>query len=312
MTDSCPANSVFFYIFISSGEHGLKEILIMSSPLSGTSPAPTSPTTPPPTNTTSPPPTTPSNNSCGILTGAVVGIVIGGVLILTLLSIIFICCKKKKRRSYDTANFYVPPPPPPKGLVRVGFIYTRPPGLSAIAVVNIHKVISRVGYNSNAGNLWVEKGVGFYIQLQRQATKSYIIIYRSSFDDFLSQPRDHTPSIPSKDQRNREGLILIPHVCPIQFQKLVNIKMAGTAAVRLFIRSTSVRSAAARLSSGVKTSPIRLSATKPLSHRIFRCPVELSVCLETVQPFQAVTSSALMNSMLIISRRSYGCLPEGS
>ncbi|KVH95844.1 hypothetical protein Ccrd_002066, partial [Cynara cardunculus var. scolymus] len=85
---------------------------------------------------------------------------------------------------------------------------------------------------------------------------------------------------------------------------------AGSAAVRSFIRSTSVRSAAARLSSGVKTSPIRLSATKPSSHRIFRCPVELSVCLETVQPFQAVTSSALMNSMLILSRRSYGWLPE--
>ncbi|KAI3694032.1 hypothetical protein L1987_76990 [Smallanthus sonchifolius] len=84
------------------------------------------------------------------------------------------------------------------------------------------------------------------------------------------------------------------------------------AGVRLFTRSISVSSAAARLSSGAKTSPGRLSATKPLSHRIFRCPVELSVCLETVQPFRTVTASALMPSMLILSCRSYGCLPEGS
>ncbi|KAI3698700.1 hypothetical protein L2E82_42438 [Cichorium intybus] len=45
--------------------------------------------------------------------------------------------------------------------------------------------------------------------------------------------------------------------------------------------------------------------------RLFlRCPVELSVCLETEKPFHAVTSSALMTSMLILSRRTCGWLPE--
>ncbi|KAI3698295.1 hypothetical protein L2E82_41742 [Cichorium intybus] len=86
--------------------------------------------------------------------------------------------------------------------------------------------------------------------------------------------------------------------------------MAGAAAVRLFLRSTSVRNAAARLSSGAKTSSFRFPTAKPISHRIFRCPVELSVCLETEQPFHAVTSSALMTSMLILSRRTCGWLPE--
>ncbi|KAI3502092.1 hypothetical protein L1887_30123 [Cichorium endivia] len=92
----------------------------------------------------------------------------------------------------------------------------------------------------------------------------------------------------------------------------IKYQMAGAAAVRLFLRSTSVRNAAARLSSGAKTSSFRFPTAKPISHRIFRCPVELSVCLETEQPFHAVTSSALMTSMLILSRRTCGWLPEGS
>ncbi|KAL7608587.1 hypothetical protein Lser_V15G11021 [Lactuca serriola] len=87
--------------------------------------------------------------------------------------------------------------------------------------------------------------------------------------------------------------------------------MAGAAAARLFIRSTSARNAAAsRFSSGAKTSPFRIQTTKPLSHRIFSCPAELSVCLETVQPFHGVTASALMTSMLTLSRRTCGWIPE--
>ncbi|KAF7152499.1 hypothetical protein RHSIM_Rhsim01G0096800 [Rhododendron simsii] len=101
-----------------------------------TPPTPSSTPTPPPptsTNSTSPPPpaskstpsppppssssttpssTTPSSSpssSSGISTGTVVGIAIGGVLILAILSILFVCCKKKKRRQPD---YYVPPPPP--------------------------------------------------------------------------------------------------------------------------------------------------------------------------------------------------------
>ncbi|MFS7986738.1 hypothetical protein Hanom_Chr11g01013811 [Helianthus anomalus] len=88
--------------------------------------------------------------------------------------------------------------------------------------------------------------------------------------------------------------------------------MAGGAAVRSFLRSTSVRSAAAKLSTAAKTPTFRSSAPKPLPHRIFRCPVELSVCLQAVQPFHTVTASALItSSSFITSCRSYGCLPEG-
>ncbi|CAH1414618.1 unnamed protein product [Lactuca virosa] len=89
--------------------------------------------------------------------------------------------------------------------------------------------------------------------------------------------------------------------------------MAAAAAARLFIRSTSARNAAAsRFSSGAKTSLFRIQTTKPLSHRIFSCPAELSICLETVQPFHGVTASALMTSMLTLSRRTCGWIPEGS
>ncbi|KAF7152689.1 hypothetical protein RHSIM_Rhsim01G0096100 [Rhododendron simsii] len=67
---------------------------------------------PPSSSTTTPSSTTPSSSpssSSGISTGTVVGIAIGGVLILAILSILFVCCKKKKRRQPD---YYVPPPPP--------------------------------------------------------------------------------------------------------------------------------------------------------------------------------------------------------
>ncbi|XP_024991205.1 protein NUCLEAR FUSION DEFECTIVE 6, chloroplastic/mitochondrial-like isoform X1 [Cynara cardunculus var. scolymus] len=93
--------------------------------------------------------------------------------------------------------------------------------------------------------------------------------------------------------------------------------MTGAAAARSFLRSTSVRNAAARISSEAKCkgapspSPFRFSTTKPLSHRIFRCPVEMSVCLETMQPFHTATASALMTSMLTLSRQGYGWLSEG-
>ncbi|XP_003633236.1 protein NUCLEAR FUSION DEFECTIVE 6, mitochondrial isoform X2 [Vitis vinifera] len=85
---------------------------------------------------------------------------------------------------------------------------------------------------------------------------------------------------------------------------------AGFAARSIF-RSTSVRNAAARVASEAKAarSPLRISSNKPLSNRIFRCPVELS-CVETMVPFHTATASALMTSMLSISRRGYGWLPE--
>ncbi|XP_030549392.1 protein NUCLEAR FUSION DEFECTIVE 6, mitochondrial-like isoform X2 [Rhodamnia argentea] len=89
--------------------------------------------------------------------------------------------------------------------------------------------------------------------------------------------------------------------------------MASVAARSIF-RSTSVRSAASRLASGASKSarsPPRAAVNRPLSHRIFRSPVEMSACAETMLPYHTATSSALMTSMLSISRRSYGWLPDG-
>ncbi|XP_021977143.1 protein NUCLEAR FUSION DEFECTIVE 6, mitochondrial isoform X2 [Helianthus annuus] len=89
------------------------------------------------------------------------------------------------------------------------------------------------------------------------------------------------------------------------------------AAARSFFRSTSVRNAAARISSEAKCkspSPFQFSTTKPLSHRaVFRrCPVKMSsVCLETMQPFHTATASSLMTSMLTASSMGgYAWLPQ--
>ncbi|WMV59985.1 hypothetical protein MTR67_053370 [Solanum verrucosum] len=76
---------------------------------SGGSPSPPSGGRPSPP-ALSPPPS--DEGSSGISTGVVVGIAIGGVLILAILSLLFIFCKKKKRRNHEPVNYYVPPPPP--------------------------------------------------------------------------------------------------------------------------------------------------------------------------------------------------------
>ncbi|KAI5556871.1 hypothetical protein POPTR_018G081300v4 [Populus trichocarpa] len=83
------------------------------SPPSSTTPStPTSKSSPPPPTSTSTPT---SGGSSGISTGVVVGIAIGGVAILLVVSLFFICCnKRKRRRRDDEAAYYVPPPPGPK------------------------------------------------------------------------------------------------------------------------------------------------------------------------------------------------------
>ncbi|XP_076893381.1 protein NUCLEAR FUSION DEFECTIVE 6, mitochondrial-like isoform X1 [Bidens hawaiensis] len=88
----------------------------------------------------------------------------------------------------------------------------------------------------------------------------------------------------------------------------------AAAAARSVFRSSSVRNAAARVASQSKTGRSSFSipsCRNSLSSRIFRCPVEVSACLESLQPFHTATASALMTSMLTVSKNGYGWLPEG-
>ncbi|XP_071709730.1 protein NUCLEAR FUSION DEFECTIVE 6, mitochondrial-like isoform X1 [Rutidosis leptorrhynchoides] len=86
----------------------------------------------------------------------------------------------------------------------------------------------------------------------------------------------------------------------------------AAAATRTIFRSSAVRTAAARASSQAKSArtSFRIGTQNSLSSRIFRCPAEMSACLESMQPFHTATASALMTSMLTLSQRGYGWLPE--
>ncbi|KAI4378332.1 hypothetical protein MLD38_015823 [Melastoma candidum] len=89
-----------------------------------------------------------------------------------------------------------------------------------------------------------------------------------------------------------------------------------SAARSVLRRASAVRSAAPRGASLAAESrpPFRASTSNSSlsSRRIFRSPVEMSFCVETMLPYHTATSSALMNSMLSISQHGYGWLPEGS
>ncbi|KAA8523117.1 hypothetical protein F0562_009540 [Nyssa sinensis] len=84
-----------------------------SPPATRSSPPPplTARSSPPPPSSSTPP--SPPSNSSSISTGLVVGIAIGGVVVLAILSLLFICCKKKKR-DHGPVDYYVPPPHGPK------------------------------------------------------------------------------------------------------------------------------------------------------------------------------------------------------
>ncbi|CAA3018329.1 protein NUCLEAR FUSION DEFECTIVE 6, chloroplastic/mitochondrial-like isoform X1 [Olea europaea var. sylvestris] len=87
---------------------------------------------------------------------------------------------------------------------------------------------------------------------------------------------------------------------------------AASFAARSVFRSSSVRSAATRFGSQAKAArfPFRRPSRNPLAHRIFRCPAEMSACVGSMLPYHSATASALMTSMLTVSRCGYGWLPE--
>ncbi|KAJ7968600.1 Protein NUCLEAR FUSION DEFECTIVE 6 chloroplastic/mitochondrial isoform X2 [Quillaja saponaria] len=93
--------------------------------------------------------------------------------------------------------------------------------------------------------------------------------------------------------------------------------MASTsfAAARSVIRSTAARAVTtSRLAAGTKPkptqSPFRIPKQNSISHRIFRSPVEMSFCVESMLPYHTATASALLTSMLSVSRRTHGWTPE--
>ncbi|KAL5715794.1 hypothetical protein ACHQM5_017566 [Ranunculus cassubicifolius] len=89
--------------------------------------------------------------------------------------------------------------------------------------------------------------------------------------------------------------------------------MAASAGIRSAFRSTaaSFRATAAQAKRRPTSSPFQLPKQNPLSSRILlRSPVELSCCVDSLMPYHTATSSALLTSMISISRRSCW-FPEG-
>ncbi|KMS96366.1 hypothetical protein BVRB_9g225760 [Beta vulgaris subsp. vulgaris] len=87
--------------------------------------------------------------------------------------------------------------------------------------------------------------------------------------------------------------------------------MATISTARSICRSSPFQRLATKLISGVKSSrSVPRSANNALSRRIFRCPAELSVCVETMQPFHTATASALMTSMLSTSCPCHGWVSD--
>ncbi|WJX22326.1 hypothetical protein P8452_15562 [Trifolium repens] len=83
------------------------------------------------------------------------------------------------------------------------------------------------------------------------------------------------------------------------------------SAARCFLRSAASR---VNLAAGAKTKPtqpmFRIPKQTSTPIRISRLPVEMSSGVESLLPYHTATASALLTSMLSVSRHSYGWTPE--
>ncbi|MQM13718.1 hypothetical protein Taro_046642 [Colocasia esculenta] len=90
--------------------------------------------------------------------------------------------------------------------------------------------------------------------------------------------------------------------------------MAAAAAARSVLRSASLRSPAAKVASvGARAAARPTLRLRPSGAPGFllRSPVEMSsFCVESLLPMHSATASALMTSMLSVSRRGRGWLVE--
>ncbi|XP_074308074.1 protein NUCLEAR FUSION DEFECTIVE 6, mitochondrial-like isoform X1 [Silene latifolia] len=90
----------------------------------------------------------------------------------------------------------------------------------------------------------------------------------------------------------------------------------ATFAARSFLRCTSTaRSAATRFGTTPSPKPKSNFFTLPKqnslsSPRIFRSPVELSCCVESLMPYHTATATALLTSMLAVTPRGFNWTPE--
>ncbi|KAL5730496.1 hypothetical protein ACHQM5_003306 [Ranunculus cassubicifolius] len=89
------------------------------------------------------------------------------------------------------------------------------------------------------------------------------------------------------------------------------------AAIATSCARSYLRSAVPRLASQAKSSrpssPFRIPKQNPLSNgALFRSPVELSCCVDSMMPFHTATASALLTSMLSVTRPGCAWLLEGT
>ncbi|KAK4271608.1 hypothetical protein QN277_020280 [Acacia crassicarpa] len=91
---------------------------------------------------------------------------------------------------------------------------------------------------------------------------------------------------------------------------------SAAAAARSFISSAACRTVRrANMAGGARVSrstcsPFSIPKRNSLSNPMFRSPVELSCCVETMLPYHTANVSALLTCMLSVSRRSYGWNPK--